>query len=113
MLDLSSGWYQGRSRQAVLICRNVKLICIGLDEIGAHMTAADAVGNARDFGIGQRGLEKIEFAGAGVAIPHRDAEDGAVMLRNDEGTIIAAGEISEIPVFVQDFGDNTDPLGER
>ena len=76
------------------------------------MTAVDAVGDARDLGIGERGLEKIQLAGAGVTIAQGHAEDGAVVLGDDEGAVVARGEVGQVAVLVEDFGDDAHLLGK-
>ena len=76
------------------------------------MAALNAVGNARHLGLRERGAQEIELAGAGVTVAQRNTEHRAVVLRDDERAIVAAREIGQIAVFIQDVGDGLDPLGK-
>ena len=84
----------------------------GADEVGADVAAGDAVGDAGDLGLGEGLLEEVELGGARLSVLEGDGEDGAVVLGDDEGAVVAALEIGEVAVLVEDAGDDADLLVE-
>ena len=76
------------------------------------MAPIDAVRNTCHLSVGEGGLEEGQLAGAGVTVAESHAEDGAVVLGDDEAAVVAGGEIGQIAVFVEHLGDDADLLGE-
>jgi hypothetical protein len=82
------------------------------DQVRTDVATLDTVRNARDLRLRERGAQEIEFAGAGVPVPERDAEHGAIVLRDDECAVLAQREISQVPILVEDVGDHSYPFGK-
>src|SRR5215210_722639 len=74
----------------------------GLDLVGAGVGAGDHVLDAFDGRLGKGLAEELDLARAGLPIAAGHAEDGAVVLGDEEGAVGLGLEVGEVAVLVED-----------